>query len=197
MMHLMPKEVRIIKRQDGIYKPMLTIRHAGKDDLNPDTCSYIASLVNLVYGQAEAEFWKPDTSSRTTAEEIHKFIDNGDMLIAELDGILVGVCKIGLRDGNIAEFGMLCADPKFRNIGIGRDMVEFAENWGREKGAKQMRLELLTPRVGENASKEFLKKWYSRIGYKPSESTPFEEVSPHRMDDFAIQCDFTVWLKDL
>ncbi len=119
------------------------------------------------------------------------------MLIAQIGEQIVGVCKIDKRDEQTCEFGMLTADPNFRSIGIGRELVEFAENWGRDTGFKQMRLELLTPRVGKNKSKEFLKVWYSRIGYEPSYTVPFEEEAPHRKNDFSQDCDFTVWLKDL
>jgi hypothetical protein len=60
-----------------------------------------------------------------------------------------------------------------------------------------MQLELLTPRHWKNPAKEFLKVWYRRLGYVPEKHMPFEEVSPHRMEEFATDCDFTIWLKTL
>ncbi len=175
----------------------ITIKHPGKNDINDNDISYIAELVNRVYGEAEADLWKPTTQGRTNPADIRKNIENGQMLIAETGGKIVGVCKIAKRDRDTCEFGMLTADPQQRGKGIGRELVKAAENWGRQSGFKKMRLELLTPRHWKNESKEFLKVWYTRIGYKPAYTVPFEEEAPHRMDEFATDCDFTVWLKDL
>jgi len=175
----------------------LTIRHCNEHDLNRQTTEHLAELVNSVYGTAEADLWKPETSRRTSAVDIKNHIIENQLLIAELSSEIVGMCKIGNQDNEICEFGMLVADPVHRSKGIGRELVKAAESWGRKTGYKTMRLELLTPRHWKNDSKEFLKIWYTRLGYTPSYTVPFEEEFTHRKDDFATDCDFTVWLKDL
>lgn len=176
---------------------MITIRHSNQADLNEKTITRITELINIVYDEAESDLWKPETSSRTHNAEVESFIKKDGFLIAEKNDEIVGVCKLGKQDAEICEFGMLAADPAMRGVGIGRDLVSAAENWGRSGGYKKMRLEILTPRHWKNESKEFLKVWYTRLGYAPHFTAPFEEISPHRMDDFATDCDFTVWLKDL
>jgi GNAT superfamily N-acetyltransferase len=176
---------------------MISIRKSTEKDLHDKTITRLTDLVNLVYGESEADLWKPETSSRTTKAEMSGFIVQQKLLIAEFDGKIVGTCKIGEQDTEICEFGMLAADPLHRGIGIGRELVSAAEGWGRKTGHQKMRLELLTPRHWKNPSKEFLKIWYTRRGYNPSYTVPFEEEFGHRINDFATDCEFTVWLKDL
>lgn len=176
---------------------MIHIKHGDKNDLNVETTSQLADLVNTVYSDAESDLWKANTSSRTSSAEISDHINKNELLIARMDGKIVGVCKICHSSDGICEFGMLAADPTCRGVGIGRELVGAAENWARDAGYETMRLELLTPRNGVNQTKEFLKVWYTRIGYAPAFTVPFEEEFKHRINDFSQTCDFTVWLKPL
>lgn len=176
---------------------MISIRPSNNNDLTKETVTRLTDLVNVVYAESEGDLWKPGVANRTNKEEISNFIKQNNLLIAEYNSTIVGMCKVVALDNEICEFGMLAADPEQRGIGIGRELVNAAEKWGKENGHKKMRLELLTPRFGKSASKEFLKVWYGRRGYVPSYSMPFEEEFGHRMNDFAVECDFTVWLKKL
>jgi GNAT superfamily N-acetyltransferase len=175
----------------------LTIRQSSKQDLIPDTIATLVSLINDVYAEAEGDLWKPDNTGRTNNEEVEKFIKNGLLFFAELKGKIVGSVKIEHVDDQTLGFGMLVANPDCRGEGIGRELVNHVENHARNHGYSIMQLELLTPRHWKNPSKEFLKAWYTRIGYKATKTRPFGEISPQRMDEFATDCDFTIWLKDL
>src|SRR5215813_15488505 len=64
-------------------------------------------------------------------------------------------------------FRSLVADPAHRGTGVGRELVRFAERRSREQGLATMQLEVLVPRQWSHPSKEFLKAWYTRIGYRP------------------------------
>ncbi|MEZ5756711.1 MAG: GNAT family N-acetyltransferase [Emcibacteraceae bacterium] len=176
---------------------MISTRLVNDKDLGPTTIKRITDLINQVYADAESDLWKAGMANRTNNEEVENFIREKMLIIAEKDGYIVGVCKISIESDEIGEFGMLAADPAMRGIGIGRKLVNAAESWARHTGFKTMRLELLTPRHWKNDSKEFLKVWYDRLGYKPSYTLPFEELFAHRINDFATDCDFTVWLKKL
>lgn len=92
---------------------------------------------------------------------------------------------------------MLVADLTQRGRGIGSALVDRAERWARDGACHTMRLELLTPRNWTHPSKEFLKMWYSRIGYRPQATEPFEILHPELVPELATECDFTVWLKSL
>ncbi|MCC3859617.1 GNAT family N-acetyltransferase [Pseudemcibacter aquimaris] len=175
----------------------LRITQSNSNDTSPETIRSLVNLINEVYASVEGDMWKPDNSGRTYDAEVEKFVKNGEIFIARIDDEIVGSVRIEHIDDQTLAFGMLVADPDRRSEGIGRELVATCENHARENGYTNMQLELLTPRHWENPSKEFLKEWYGRIGYIPTKSRPFEEISPHRMDEFATECDFTVWIKEL
>lgn len=175
----------------------ITIRQSGETDLVPATVNSLLLLINAVYDETESDLWKPTTSGRTYAGEIEGFLKAEQMFIATQGDEIVGGVKFAPVNDTTLEFGMLAAEVKMRGKGLGRDLVNTVEQYACDNGYKTMQLELLTPRHWKNPAKEFLKVWYSRIGYIPEKSMPFEDVSPHRMDEFATDCDFTVWLKQL
>ena len=51
-----------------------------------------------------------------------------------------------------------------------------------------MQLELLVPRQWRHPTKEFLKAWYSRIGYRPVRTGKFEESYPELAPQLATPC---------
>jgi GNAT superfamily N-acetyltransferase len=105
--------------------------------------------------------------------------------------------NVNLLGDGVGEFGMLVADRAYRGFGIGSALVEHAERWARGHACHTMRLELLTPRHWVQPSKEFLKDWYSRIGYSPRAAEPLEVMYPDLVPQLATECDFTVWHKNL
>ena len=175
----------------------ITIRQCDERDLAPATINRLLELINAVYEETENDLWKPTTSGRTFFAEIEGFVKERQMFISFEYYELVGAFKFTPVDQKTLEFGMLAADIKMRGKGLGRDFVNIVENYARDNSYSIMQLELLTPRHWKNPAKEFLKGWYSRLGYVPEKIMPFEEVSPHRMEEFATDCDFTVWLKTL
>jgi GNAT superfamily N-acetyltransferase len=174
----------------------VTTRHATLNDINDHTVERISKLINDVYDQAESDLWK-SKGGRVDNNEVSRLINNNNLILAELDGVIIGSVKYEPVDQSICEFGMLVADENYRGKGIGTLLVNAAENWAIKNGYKTMQLELLTPRHWKNDSKEFLKKWYSRIGYKPTHTMAFEQHFSERINDMATECDFTVWLKNI
>jgi GNAT superfamily N-acetyltransferase len=175
----------------------LNIRQSSAADATGEITSTLVTLINAVYQEAEGDMWKPDNTGRTNVDEVGKYLIDGELFIAEINGEIVGTVKIEHIGEKTLAFGMLVANPDIRGKGIGRELVKKCESHAIKNGYTIMQLELLTPRHWENASKEFLKVWYARIGYKPTKPRPFEEVSEQRMNEFATECDFTVWSKDL
>ncbi|MAM59038.1 MAG: GNAT family N-acetyltransferase [Salinicola sp.] len=175
---------------------MIKVRIADEVDLNSDYLEKLVCLINEVYADAEAGMWIP-SASRTDSEELSSLVRGGNLMLAESEGDLVGVVKLILLSQDVAEFGMLAADRNQRGKGIGSALVAHAEKWALQNGCRTMQLELLTPRGWENESKEFLKKWYSRIGYRPVETQPFEIMYSDLAGLLQTECDFTVWHKHL
>eukprot|EP01135_Chromosphaera_perkinsii_P000259 Nk52_evm28s62 gene=Nk52_evmTU28s62 len=172
------------------------VRHCCKEDLEEKPLERLTGLINEVYNDAESGMWKPG-AQRCNIEEVKNLVEQQRLILAFLGGNIVGSIQVCKMDDDTVEFGMLVADMKYRNIGIGRKLVAAAEGWAKSVGASTMRLELLTPRNWDHPSKEFLKKWYTRLGYKPTHTEPFEKMFAHLVDQLCTDCDFTVWLKRL
>jgi GNAT superfamily N-acetyltransferase len=115
----------------------------------------LAALVNSVYTLAEQGLWAEGTK-RTTPEGMAALIAAGQIAVARADARIVGAVRIQLQDTGEGEFGMLVADHAHRGQGVGRQLVEFAERWCRERGVDTMQLEVLVPREWSHPSKEFL-----------------------------------------
>ncbi|MFS8096795.1 GNAT family N-acetyltransferase [Lentzea alba] len=156
----------------------------------------IAGLVNRVYAEAEAGIWV-DGAARTTEAEVEGLIGAGQIAVTRSDSRVVGAVRIQRLDDGVGEFGMLVAAPEERGTGVGRNLVSFAEGWARAQGLPRMQLELLVPRTWAHPSKEFLKGWYTRIGYRVVRTGDFGADYPELVPHLACPCDFLVFHKDL
>jgi GNAT superfamily N-acetyltransferase len=174
----------------------VTTRFPTEADLTASTINKLATLINAVYDDAESGMWKR-LGMRTNPGEVERLLRNKALILAELDSMLVGAVNVNLMNDEIGGFGMLVANRNHRGKGIGSALVAHAENWARDVACPTMRLELLTPRNWIHPSKQFLKQWYSRIGYTPQATEPFETLHPELVPELATECDFTVWHKSL
>jgi GNAT superfamily N-acetyltransferase len=174
----------------------VTTRFPIESDLGVDNIKRLSDLINEVYDDAESGMWKRK-GTRANPAEVERLLRAQALILTEIDGVLVGSVNVNLMGDGVGEFGMLVADFNHRGKRIGSALVDRAENWARDRACHTMRLELLTPRNWTHPSKEFLKKWYSRIGYKPQAAESFEILHPELVPELATECDFTVWHKSL
>ena len=121
----------------------------------------------------------------------------GEIAVARSDGRIVGAVRIQRLGSGEGEFGMLVAAPEHRGIGVGRELVHFAEGWARDHGLARMQLELLVPRTWTHPVKEFLRQWYTRIGYQAVRTGDLDEAYPALVPQLATPCDFVIYHKDL
>jgi GNAT superfamily N-acetyltransferase len=156
----------------------------------------IADLVNRVYAEAEKGLWV-DGASRTTEAEMAGLIRAGQIAVRRSGERVVGAVRIQLLDDGVGEFGMLVAAPEERGTGVGRDLVSFAEEWARSRDLSSMQLELLVPRTWTHPVKEFLRDWYTRIGYRVVRTGDFSADFPALVPHLACPCDFLIFRKDL
>ena len=161
-----------------------------------DLMRAISALVNEVYRESEQGLWV-DGATRTDPTEVAALTRAGELVAAHRDGRLAGVLRLRPWDEVSSEFGMLAADPKVRGEGVGRRLVDHAEQTARARGHRFMRLELLVPRTFTLASKEFLAAWYTRRGYRLDRVGRIEEVHPHLAPLLATAADFRVYRKAL
>jgi GNAT superfamily N-acetyltransferase len=174
----------------------VTTRFPVASDLGGDHIKRLSDMINAVYDDAESGMWQRQ-GTRTNPAEVERLLRAQALILAEIDGVLVGSVNVNLLRDGVGAFGMLVADRNQRGKGIGSALVARAENWARDRACHTMRLELLTPRHWTHPSKEFLKRWYARIGYQPQATGSFEVRHPELVPELATECDFTVWHKSL
>ena len=92
---------------------------------------------------------------------------------------------------------MLVSAPGHRGNGVGRDLVDFAEQHSRERGMRTIQLELLVPTAWQHSTKEFLKAWYGRIGYRQVRTSSIDDNYPHLAPLLATPCELTIYEKPL
>lgn len=187
----------------AFWSPMSTTNHAAVRLLDvaasrdTELIGQLAGLINDVYAIAEDGLWR-DGATRTTAAELVELIAAGQIAVAaNPDGLLVGAVHVHEISGDTSEFGMLVAAPAQRGTGIGRALVDFVERDSRERGRRAIQLELLVPRDWPHPSKEFLKSWYGRIGYRIIQTRNLEDTHPHLAPLLATPCDVEVHEKRL
>ena len=156
----------------------------------------ISELANEVYAVAEAGLWT-DGATRTSVGEIVELTEAGEIAVARMGGQVVGCVRLQRLDEHTGEFGMLCADPSHRGVGIGRELIGFAERQARADGMSTMQLELLQPRDWTHPTKQFLAEWYSRIGYRVTRTGTIDEAYPELAPLLATPCDFVIYRKRL
>lgn len=157
----------------------------------------LTALINDVYATAESGLWR-DGATRTTAPELAQLIALGQIAVATApDGHIVGSVHVHPLSDDTNEFGMLVAAPDHRGTGIGRTLLDFAEQHSRDRSMRAIQLELLVPRARRHPSKEFLKSWYSRRGYRLILTRRMNDAHPHLAPLLATPCDLEVHEKPL
>ena len=140
----------------------LVIRDATEADLGR-----LAELMNLggVPGRAPRETPGDPAPYARALREIHG--SDGGVLVAQLDGEVVGVCQLIVfrhlqaRGGRCAEIESVHVHPDWRARGIGTELMEAAI--ARARAAGCYRVQLTSNEVRHDAH-----RFYERLGFTPS-----------------------------
>ncbi|HWR16115.1 MAG TPA: GNAT family N-acetyltransferase [Terriglobales bacterium] len=136
------------------------VRHASPKD-TPE----IIRIVNAAFA---VESFLDGT--RTDDQRMAGYLQTGEFLVAEKDGEIVASIYIELH-GERGYFGMLAVDPSRKGQGLGRVMIEAAENHCRSKGCKFMDIAVLSLRPE-------LPPLYRKFGYVESGTDEFRPSRP-------------------
>ena len=139
----------------------------------------IVRLINVAFRAAESFF---EGGDRTSAEGLQPMLDKGKFLLAADAGGLVGCVFVELR-GERAYFGLLAVDPARQHRGLGRRLVDEAENHALAAGCRVMDLRIVSVRAE-------LPPFYRRLGYVETGTEPFSEEGKLKMP-----CHFVVMSK--
>ena len=130
----------------------MIVRTAGRDDAGP-----VAALAaQLGYDEAEDEI-------RRRIEEI-RAQGNGEIYVAVVPpDIVVGWIQVFalllVEMPPLAEVGGIVVDSRYRRIGVGRSLMEAAEQWARQNG-------LTTLRLRSSSRREEAHDFCRRLGYR-------------------------------
>ncbi len=160
------------------------------------TVGLLTELINQVYEESERGLWVAG-GTRTTPAELAGMIRARTIAVARLAGHVVGCVRVQRLESGEGECGLLAADARLRGIGVGRELLRFAEEACRRDGLTNMQLELLVPRNWTHPSKEFLASWYTRSGYRQVRTGLLEDAYPALAPLLATPCDFAIYHKDL
>jgi ribosomal protein S18 acetylase RimI-like enzyme len=114
----------------------------------------IAGVVNSAF-VVEREFRPGD---RASSAEIVKLIARDMFLVAEQGGHIAGAVHVSVAK-EIGYFGMLAVAPEVQGGGLGRKLLEAAEDHCRKAGCS-----IMTMSTGEERKE--LVAWYERLGYR-------------------------------
>ena len=163
-----------------------------------DNCNSqeVTELINNVYEVDEEPVWIKG-HYRTNLKQIQQFIVDGEIIVAVVNGEVIGAIHTKLIDEETGWFGMLGVKEEFRGSGIASQLYEDSENLMQEKGCNRMQCEILIPEQPVIPSKPQLQSWYGRLGFNLDHSVPMEKMYPHAVQDLKMPCVLEVYSKSL
>jgi GNAT superfamily N-acetyltransferase len=129
----------------------------------------LVPLINCAFA-VEGQFF---TTERIDLVETLKHLKKGTFLLVESDNGLAGCNYVELR-GNAGYFGLLSVDPGHQGRGIGRVLVDQAEEFCRAAGCSKMQIRVLNHRTE-------LPPFYEKLGYSLARIEEVEQVPSARM----------------
>jgi GNAT superfamily N-acetyltransferase len=117
------------------------IRPAALDEVDR-----IASMYEWLFAApgSRAPRWEPERAAAALARVISS--DASTVLVAVLDGELAGFCTVyedieSVRFGRRAWVEDLAVDPVQRSRGVGKQLLDAAKQWARDRGATHLELD--------------------------------------------------------
>tara|TARA_Y100000385_G_scaffold291430_1_gene369384 strand:- start:5029 stop:5559 length:531 start_codon:yes stop_codon:yes gene_type:complete len=165
-------------------------------NLSREDKHHIFEIMRIAYATTEIEIWGEDYV-RISEAEYFSLIDDGKITVAYFEGVIAGCNQVYEREDGSFGFGLLATHQEFRKRGIGRALIENAENRARTSGAKYMEIEILRPRDIEVPGKLILQKWYESMGYEYVYSENFANRKPIKAKRLIRPSDFDCYRKTL
>ena len=105
-----------------------------------------------------------------TAEELKGFIDRGIKFFGLfLDNMQIGSVTVEAAGDGVYYLQKLAVLPEYRNVGYGRELVNFVIDYVKNNGCKKLALG-----IWDRQAK--LKDWYLRLGFKINSTRDFEHL---------------------
>jgi ribosomal protein S18 acetylase RimI-like enzyme len=153
----------------------MRFRLAQEPDIEP-----LVGLINSAF-RVEQPFIEGD---RTNPEGVCAYMEKGKFLVAEDSTGLAGCVYVELR-GDRGYLGLLGVDPSCQGTGLGRKLMDAAENYFREAGCVAVDLRVISPRAP-------LPAFYRHLGYSETGTAPFAPSVPIK-----VSCHYILMSKIL
>jgi GNAT superfamily N-acetyltransferase len=131
-----------------------------------DAIEPLVRLINSAF-RVELSFIEGD---RTDAEGVRSHMAKGKFLVAEDSTGLAGCVYVELRRDR-GYLGLLAVDPPRQGTGMGRKLMDAAENYFREAGCIAVDLRVISARAP-------LPAFYRHFGYLETGTAPFAPSVP-------------------
>jgi GNAT superfamily N-acetyltransferase len=122
----------------------------------------IVRVINMAFRAAESFFVEGD---RISTEILQPMLDKANFLLAE-DATGLAACVYVELHGERAYLGLLAVDPARQHRGLGRRLIDEAENYARASGCRAMDIRIVNLRAE-------LPPFYRRLGYVETGTEPF------------------------
>jgi GNAT superfamily N-acetyltransferase len=139
----------------------LAIRVAVAEDVER-----LARLINAAF-VVEQPFIEGD---RIDPAGVREYMEKGKFLVAEDSTGLAGCVYVELR-GERGYLGLLGVEPRRQGAGLGRKLMDAAENYFRSAGCRAIDLRVISPRTP-------LPAFYAHLGYRQMGTAPFAPDIP-------------------
>lgn len=151
------------------------IRVAGAEDVDP-----LAGLINAAF-VVEQPFIEGE---RIDPAGVREYMQKGKFLVAEDASGLAGCVYVELR-GERGYLGLLGVAPARQGTGLGRKLMEAAENYYRAAGCRAIDLRIISPRTP-------LPAFYEHLGYALTGTAPFATDVPVK-----VPCHYVLMSKQI
>ena len=145
----------------------------------PADAAALKDLLETAYrGDSARQGWNHEADilddERIGIEELDAMLADPavTILTARDGGALIGCVAVTRKDATLGYLGMLCVSPTLQSGGLGRRLLDAAEDHGRAIGLATMEMTVIDSRAS-------LIGWYVRRGYAfTGETRPFHELRP-------------------
>lgn len=151
------------------------IRMAVAEDVEP-----LARLINAAF-VVEQPFIEGE---RIDPAGVREYMERGKFLVTECAAGLAGCVYMELR-GQRGYLGLLGVAPARQGTGLGRKLMDAAENYFRAEGCRGIDLRIISPRTP-------LPAFYEHMGYRQTGTAPFAADVPVK-----VPCQYIMMSKEL
>jgi GNAT superfamily N-acetyltransferase len=139
----------------------------------PADAESLASLINQAFVVERVAF----EGDRTSPEKVRELFDSGLFLLADSPPSLAGCVYITVRESR-GYLGLLSVHPRCEGNGMGRRLMDAAEQHARSAGLDALDLRVISPRA-EALLPFYLKLGYVETGVAPLDGTANPKVPCH------------------